>query len=54
MIKCNIYERDWNKLDQENFILDYLAVDWVEVFKSEKKSIDFSFECFFEEGQLNS
>ena len=44
--KSNIYERDWNNFDQENFILDYLAVDWADVIKSEKKNIDFSFECF--------
>ena len=26
--KSNIYERDWSKFDQENFILDYFSVDW--------------------------
>ena len=25
--KLNIFERDWSKFDQENFILDYLSVD---------------------------
>ena len=25
--KCNIYERDWSKFDQENFILDYFSVE---------------------------
>ena len=25
--KSNIYERDWSKFDQENFILDYFSVD---------------------------
>ena len=29
--KSNIYERDWNNFDQENFILDYLAVDWADI-----------------------
>ena len=24
----NIFEKDWSKFDQENFILDYLCVDW--------------------------
>ena len=40
--KSNIYERDWNNFDQENLILDYFAVDWAGIIKSEK--IDFSFE----------
>ena len=44
--KSNIYERDWKNFDQENFILDYLAVDWADFIKSEKESIDFLFECF--------
>ena len=26
-IKSNIYERDWNNFDQENFIFDCVAVD---------------------------
>ena len=26
--KSNIYERDWSKFDQENFILDYFSVNW--------------------------
>ena len=26
--KLNIFEKDWSKFDQENFILDYLSVDW--------------------------
>ena len=25
--KLNIFERDWSKFDQENFILDYLSAD---------------------------
>ena len=38
--KSNIYERDW-----KNFILDYLAVDWADIIKSEKKNI-FHFNVF--------
>ena len=26
--KSNIYERELNKFDQENFILDYFPIDW--------------------------
>ena len=28
--QSNIYERDWSKFDQENFILYYFSVDWWE------------------------
>ena len=42
----NIYERDWKNFTQKIFILDYLDVNWADVIKSEKKNIDFSFECF--------
>ena len=51
--ESNIYERDWDNFDQENFILDYLAMDWADIIKSEKKNIDFPLECFFEEIQFN-
>ena len=50
--KSNIYERDWNSFDQENFILDNLYVDWAYVIKSENKNIDFSFECFLKKFNL--
>ena len=36
--KSNIYERDWKNFDEENFILDYLVVDWADISKSEKKN----------------
>ena len=50
--RSNIYERDWDDFDQENYILDYLAMDWADVIKSEKKNIDFSFECFLKKFNL--
>ena len=31
--KSNIYERDWSKFDGENFILDYISVDWKDFLK---------------------
>ena len=31
--KSSIYERDWSKFDQENFILDYCSVDWEDLLK---------------------
>ena len=44
--KSNIYEGDWNNFDQENFILGYLAVEWTDIIKSEKKNIDFYLNVF--------
>ena len=37
--KSNIYERDWSKFDQENFILDYFS-DWEDLLKIEKINAD--------------
>ena len=31
--KSNIYEKDWLKFDQENFILDCFSVDWENFLK---------------------
>ena len=31
--KLSIFERDWSKFDQENFILDYISVDWQNLLK---------------------
>ena len=33
--KSNIYERDWPKFDQENFILNYFSVDWVDLLETD-------------------
>ena len=38
--KYNIYERDWSKFDQENFILDYFSVDWEDLLKIDKLNAD--------------
>ena len=24
----NVFEREWSKFDQGNFVLDYVSVDW--------------------------
>ena len=32
-IKSKIYERDWSRFDQENFILDYFSVKWEDLLK---------------------
>ena len=44
--KPNIYERDWSNFDQENFILDYLSINWYETLKTEEQNIDYSAEIF--------
>ena len=38
--KFNIYERDWSKFDQENFILDYFSVDWEDLLKTDELNAD--------------
>ena len=44
--KSNIFERDWSKFDQENFILNYLLVDWENLIKSGNRHVDKSFMNF--------
>ena len=36
----NIYERDWSKFDQENFIIDYFSADWVDFLKIDELNAD--------------
>ena len=38
--KSNIYERDWSKFDQENFILDYFSVDWEDLLNINELNAD--------------
>ena len=38
--KSNIYERDWNKFDHENFILDYFSIDWEDLLKTDELNVD--------------
>ena len=38
--KSNIYERDWSKFEQENFILDYFSVDWESLLKTDELNAD--------------
>ena len=45
-IKLNIFERDWSKFDQKNFILDYLSVDWENLIKSNCGNVNQSFVSF--------
>ena len=38
--KSNIYERDCSQIDRENFILDYLSVDWEDLLKIHELNSD--------------
>ena len=46
--KSNIYERDWFKLDQENFILDYFSVDWEDLLKIDELNVDNSTKFYLD------
>ena len=46
MSKFNIYERDWEKFVQENFIHDYFSIDWDHSLCIDSKGIDKSFKNF--------
>ena len=44
----NIYERDWSKFDQENFILDDFFVDWEDLMKTGKLNADNSTRTYLD------
>ena len=46
--KSNIYERDWSKLDRENFILDYFSVEWKDLLKINELNADKSTKKFLD------
>ena len=46
--KSNIYERDWSKFDQENFILDYFSVDWEDLLKTDELNADNSTKMYLD------
>ena len=37
--KSNIYERNWSKFDQENFILDCFSVGWEDLLKIDELNV---------------
>ena len=45
--KSNIYERGWSKFERENFILDYLSVEW-EDLKIDELNADSSTKKFLD------
>ena len=46
--KSNIYEWDWSKFDQENFILDYFFVDWEDLLKTDELNADNSTRMYLD------
>ena len=46
--KSKIYERDWSKFDRENFILDYISIDWEELLKIDELNVDNSTQMYLE------
>ena len=46
--KSNIYEQDWSKFDQENFILDYFSVDWEDLLKTDALNADNSTRMYLD------
>ena len=47
--KSNIYERDWSKFDQENFILDYFSIEWGDLLKIDERNVDNSTKIYLDE-----
>ena len=46
--KSNIYERDWYKLDRENFIIDYFYVEWEDLSKIDELNAENSIKMFLD------
>ena len=46
--KSNIYERDWSKFDQKNFILDYFSADWEDLLKIDELNVDNSTKIYLD------
>ena len=42
----DVYRRDYKNFDRENFILDFLALDWNEILQIQKNDPNHSFEQF--------
>ena len=44
--KSNVFERDWSKFDQENFILDYFDIDWSNLLNLNEENVSLSTNNF--------
>ena len=50
--KSNIYERDWSKFIQTDFVFDYFDKDWFDVLQVDQQDVNLSIELFL--GNMNS
>ena len=46
--KFNIYEKNWLKLDQENFTLDYFSVHCEDLLKIDELNAENSFQMYLD------
>ena len=46
--KSNIYERDWSKFDQENFILVSFSVHWEDLLKTDEVNVNYSTKIYLD------
>ena len=38
--KSNVFERNWSSFDQENFVLDYIGIDFPNILKLDEKNVN--------------
>ena len=46
-LKHNNFKRNWSKLEQENFILDFLEINWNNTLSLKEQNVDISFNNFY-------
>ena len=44
--KSNIFERDWSKVNKENFILNYFDKNWSDILQFDQQNVDHPIESF--------
>lgn len=45
-ICLTLMKRDWSKLHQESYIIDYISYDWYDTLNKEEQNIDYSMNIF--------
>ena len=51
-LKSNLYERNWLKFKQENFIPNYFDKDWADLLQIEQLNVNLSMDSF--QNNMNS
>ena len=46
-LKHNKFKRNWSKFDQENFVLDFLEINWENTLELNKQNVNTSFDNFY-------